>query len=169
MPPLLQKLLWLIVLGSAAPVAAGAAPVPGQLPRGRGEGRGTVTCTVSGAEDNWGHFHETGHNDQQDAWTFEGAGEVTVNIFTLYNFPSLQEVAIDAHDNFWRGVEKTRPYLERGARFPDWQADPELALVTYALIARQRSWGFTLRAEDRKAVQGLEPWTLQLPVGRPAR
>lgn len=32
----------------------------------------------------WGIFHEFGHNRQKEEWTFEGTGEVTVNIFSLY-------------------------------------------------------------------------------------
>ncbi|MFN8424446.1 MAG: M60 family metallopeptidase [Anaerolineae bacterium] len=34
----------------------------------------------------WGHFHELGHNHQQGDWTFEGTGEVTVNLFTVYTY-----------------------------------------------------------------------------------
>ncbi len=30
----------------------------------------------------WGLFHELGHNHQSAAWTFDGTGEVTVNLFS---------------------------------------------------------------------------------------
>jgi hypothetical protein len=32
----------------------------------------------------WGDFHELGHNHQRGWWTFDGDGEVTVNIFSNY-------------------------------------------------------------------------------------
>lgn len=32
----------------------------------------------------WGIWHETGHTQQQDPWTWESIGEVSVNIFSLY-------------------------------------------------------------------------------------
>ncbi|MBK6749881.1 MAG: S-layer protein [Acidobacteria bacterium] len=32
----------------------------------------------------WGIWHETGHTHQQNSWTFEAIGEVSVNIFSLY-------------------------------------------------------------------------------------
>jgi hypothetical protein len=33
----------------------------------------------------WGFFHEYGHNHQRGEWTFAGFGEVTCNLFALYN------------------------------------------------------------------------------------
>jgi hypothetical protein len=32
----------------------------------------------------WSIWHETGHTQQQDIWTWESIGEVSVNIFSLY-------------------------------------------------------------------------------------
>ncbi|MCO6043116.1 M60 family metallopeptidase [Aeoliella sp. ICT_H6.2] len=32
----------------------------------------------------WGDFHELGHNHQRGWWTFDGDGEVTVNVFSNY-------------------------------------------------------------------------------------
>ncbi|MCH7944796.1 MAG: hypothetical protein IIC73_02100, partial [Armatimonadetes bacterium] len=34
----------------------------------------------NGTRDNWGLWHELGHNHQQSDWTFSGAGEVTCNL-----------------------------------------------------------------------------------------
>ncbi len=40
--------------------------------------------TVPGfRDDGWGPWHELGHHHQQDAWTWEELGEVTVNIYSL--------------------------------------------------------------------------------------
>ncbi|MCA9054525.1 MAG: M60 family metallopeptidase [Planctomycetaceae bacterium] len=33
---------------------------------------------------NWGVYHEVGHNHQQPEWTWDGLGEVTVNLFSIY-------------------------------------------------------------------------------------
>lgn len=40
--------------------------------------------TVAGfRDDGWGPWHELGHHHQQDAWTWDELGEVTVNIYSL--------------------------------------------------------------------------------------
>ena len=33
---------------------------------------------------NWGVYHEIGHNHQEKEWTWDGLGEVTVNLFSIY-------------------------------------------------------------------------------------
>lgn len=33
---------------------------------------------------NWGYYHELGHNHQRPEWTWDGLGEVTVNLFSMY-------------------------------------------------------------------------------------
>jgi hypothetical protein len=38
---------------------------------------------VTGKAD-WGHVHELGHMHQKKDWTYQGTGEVTVNLFSLY-------------------------------------------------------------------------------------
>ncbi len=38
---------------------------------------------------NWGVFHEIGHNHQKPEWTWDGLGEVTVNLFSMYVFDTL--------------------------------------------------------------------------------
>lgn len=40
--------------------------------------------TANGLQhDGWGPWHEIGHMHQQDAWTWHGLGEITVNIYSL--------------------------------------------------------------------------------------
>ncbi|QDU57795.1 M60 family metallopeptidase [Aeoliella mucimassa] len=41
------------------------------------------------ANGSWGDFHELGHNHQRGWWTFDGDGEVSVNIFSNYNLETL--------------------------------------------------------------------------------
>ncbi|MCR8844028.1 M60 family metallopeptidase [Paenibacillus sp. SC116] len=40
--------------------------------------------SIEGLKNNWGFWHEIGHNYQQDPWTWKDNTEVTVNIFSLY-------------------------------------------------------------------------------------
>tara|TARA_R110002072_G_scaffold126377_1_gene263199 strand:- start:491 stop:2494 length:2004 start_codon:yes stop_codon:yes gene_type:complete len=89
----------------------------------------------------WGLFHELGHNHQVSDWTFEGTGEVTCNLFTLY---VLQEVC---------GVERPRAELYGPARskrlqtffsgprsFGTWKGDPFLALLQYMQLQEAFGW-----------------------------
>ena len=41
----------------------------------------------------WGPYHELGHNHQDGMWTFDGTGEVTCNVFTLYVLENVCGVA----------------------------------------------------------------------------
>eukprot|EP00727_Mastigamoeba_balamuthi_P006883 m51a1_g2815 hypothetical protein (786) ;mRNA; f:156277-159176 len=43
-----------------------------------------ATLMTTGTWSHWGQYHEVGHNMQSDMWTFEGATEVTNNLFSLY-------------------------------------------------------------------------------------
>ncbi|HEY4261120.1 MAG TPA: M60 family metallopeptidase [Schlesneria sp.] len=38
---------------------------------------------------NWGYYHELGHNHQRPEWTWDGLGEVTVNLFSMYLLDTL--------------------------------------------------------------------------------
>lgn len=46
----------------------------------------------------WGDFHEVGHNHQRDWWTFDGDGEVSVNIFSNY---VLETLTPNTNDGGW--------------------------------------------------------------------
>jgi hypothetical protein len=89
----------------------------------------------------WGFVHELGHNLQVDDWTFEGAGEVTNNVFAVYAIEQTCELA-PGH----RGHEAVNSppsvaaYLARGARFDEWQREPFLALQTYLQVQRAFGW-----------------------------
>ncbi len=45
----------------------------------------------------WGFFHEMGHNFQQSAWTWDGTGEVTNNLFSLYASEKLNHVTPETY------------------------------------------------------------------------
>jgi hypothetical protein len=90
----------------------------------------------------WGLWHEMGHNHQSRDWTFSGAGEVTVNLFTLYVFekacgrPDMGAVRLGRE----AGEKKIRAYLDGGADFEAWKKDPFLGLVVYWQLQQAFGW-----------------------------
>lgn len=85
----------------------------------------------------WGQYHEMGHAHQNPMWTFAGTGEVTVNIFTVYALHTINGYPLDSEvmrSEPGRALSAMQAHAERGAPFHRWQADPFLALQTYALL-----------------------------------
>ncbi|MCC6405757.1 MAG: hypothetical protein IT453_01230 [Planctomycetes bacterium] len=92
-------------------------------------------------EEIWGFVHELGHNLQVDDWTFEGTGEVTNNVFSVYSIEKTCKLAPGRRGH--GGVDappSIAAYLERGARFEEWKEDPFLALQTYLLVQAEFGW-----------------------------
>jgi len=89
----------------------------------------------------WGHFHEMGHNHQSGHWTFDGAGEVTVNLFSLYVSERACDLQSAAHpavtDELWARAEAHMAAPD----FGKWKSDPFLALAMYMQLQRQFGWG----------------------------
>lgn len=116
---------------------------------------------LKGKGKTWGFYHEMGHNFQQDAWTWDGTGEVTNNLFSLYGNEKLNGVTPatygDAHPAMAPKAVHDRlvKYLNSGAHYENWRSDPFLALSMYAQLREQFGWEpFTrLFAE----YQGLRP------------
>jgi hypothetical protein len=92
-------------------------------------------------EGQWGLFHELGHNHQEEDWTFEGTGEVTVNLFTLYIFETLASQTALPHPALQEGVRrhKMKSYLQN-PDFSEWQEDPFLALLFYLQLKEAFTW-----------------------------
>lgn len=90
----------------------------------------------------WGMFHEMGHNHQSPDWTFNGAGEVTVNLFSLYVLetccPGAPVHEAVTPDNIARRIRKH--ILEDGADFQAWKRDPFTALVLYIQLRQAFGW-----------------------------
>jgi hypothetical protein len=90
----------------------------------------------------WGLFHEMGHNHQSGDWTFDGTGEVTVNLFTLYVF----DKACGKPPSFFKHLcgderaKKIKAYLATGPDFNKWKADPFLALLMYMQLQEAFGW-----------------------------
>lgn len=95
-------------------------------------------------EGSWGHFHEIGHNHQNGDWTFEGTGEVTVNLFSMYVFETVVGIPFDqghpAIRDRAKREERARAFRERGAPFAEWKSDPFLALTTYIELIDAFGW-----------------------------
>lgn len=92
----------------------------------------------------WGHYHEIGHNYQEDSWTFEGAVEVTCNLFTLYVLTTVCGCSFqEARDIFDpKNIKSTiLKYCKGGKDFNAWKSDPFLALLFYYQLQQEFGWG----------------------------
>jgi hypothetical protein len=112
-------------------------------------------------ESGWGPYHEMGHNHQDGMWTFDGTGEVTCNIFTLYVLENVCGVA-DASQQKVTGEAAARArakYLAEGASFAKWKRDPFLALQMYAQLRIAFGWDVYRKvfAEYRALPRGERP------------
>lgn len=107
---------------------------------------GSVDTSISTAKmkaGSWGHFHELGHNHQVGDWTFDGTGEVTCNLFSLYVMETVcGQPSGRGHDAMEPvSVEKRlRKHLETRAVFERWKADPFLALTMYHQLRTGFGW-----------------------------
>lgn len=97
----------------------------------------------------WGVMHELGHNFQNGAWTFDGTGEVTVNLFTLY---AMEKAAGLTDLELFKGMttradakRRVVRWVEDGKPFDGWKGDYFLALETFTRIRRVFGWEPFLR------------------------
>ncbi|MBJ02936.1 MAG: hypothetical protein CMK00_08720 [Planctomycetes bacterium] len=92
------------------------------------------------AEGSWGHFHELGHNRQRGEWTFDGAGEVTCNLFTLHAMDKVSGIEPWTHPFLDGAKEEYRDFIEKGADFEVWKREHALALLMYAQVQHAFGW-----------------------------
>ncbi len=89
----------------------------------------------------WGLFHELGHNHQVGDWTFEGTGEVTCNLWSLYFSENLCNLTPEqAHEALKDRDKKVREFVKAGADFAKWKTDPFLALMMYLQLKEAFGW-----------------------------
>ena len=100
------------------------------------------TCRQEWTGSNWGFFHEVGHNHQSDDWTFDGTGEVTVNLFTLYVYEFLcgTPVAENRRGSSAFRAEQMALYDFDDPDFELWKREPFLALVMYVQMQQAFGW-----------------------------
>lgn len=93
-------------------------------------------------DQNWGFFHEIGHNHQNADWTFAGTTEVTVNLFTLYSFEQVcgMPVAQNPRGSLAFRQEQMKRYNFAKPSFELWQSDAFLALVMYEQLQQGFGW-----------------------------
>ena len=102
-----------------------------------------VDGLVSCHGDNWGYFHELGHNHQNRDWVFTGSVEVSVNWFTLYCFETLLKDPQDvpgARMNPQKCKYLYESYARRGKNWDDWKRDPFLGLVLFIELKQRYGW-----------------------------
>ncbi len=91
----------------------------------------------------WGHYHEMGHSHQNPLWTFDGTGEVTVNIFTVLALHEVNGYPLDdeaMRTSQEQALRTMREHMADGAPFDRWKSRPFLALQTYALLWHEFGW-----------------------------
>jgi len=108
---------------------------------------------------NWGYYHELGHNHQKPEWTWDGLGEVTVNLFTMYALDTLNpgashhsEVQIERQKKMVVEFEKTG---QLDGPFP--------MLIPYTQLRMEFGWEPFKKvfAEYRALPENERPKTLQ--------
>ena len=100
------------------------------------------TMRKGSQDDVWGFFHEMGHNHQNQDWTFDGTGEVTVNFFTLYNMERICGIKpMDTEKMKDPALRALYAQWKRAGRpFDRWKADPWLALCFFAELQQRYGW-----------------------------
>ena len=91
----------------------------------------------------WGLYHEMGHNHQSPDWTFEGTGEVTVNLFSLYVIEKLCGCpSAEAHPAISPAsrAKALAAYVAGGRSFETWKKEPFLALQMYVQLIEAFGW-----------------------------
>jgi hypothetical protein len=95
----------------------------------------------------WGFYHELGHNFQKSDWTWDGCGEVTNNLFSLYASERFNRAYVGG--DYLHAHPAVRPqermarlekYLAGGASYAQWKHDPFLALTLYIQLRRAFGW-----------------------------
>jgi hypothetical protein len=87
----------------------------------------------------WGFWHELGHNRQLPEWTFEGTGEVTNNLFSLFVIERHQGLAPWEQPQIRGNARKIQQYL-KSPDFATWRREPFTALAMYVDLQRAFGW-----------------------------
>ncbi|HOG64665.1 MAG TPA: M60 family metallopeptidase, partial [Spirochaetota bacterium] len=110
-------------------VAGWVLGVPGDKPRNH--------VLTNGA---WGHFHELGHNYQMGEYTWEGAGEVTVNIFTLHTMEKMGIVPAVSNPRILKARRDLATKYNGRLPFERWSSEPFIALLFYVDLVKGFGW-----------------------------
>ncbi len=95
------------------------------------------------AKGSWGHFHELGHRHQFWGIDFNGLGEVTVNLYTMYVYDHVLHKGLYNHENISSKqavVDDIRKYMKGQPGFDKFCEDPFLALKMYIELIEGFGW-----------------------------
>lgn len=95
------------------------------------------------AQGDWGFYHELGHNHQSRDWTFSGAGEVTVNWFTMYCFETIDGTPQDGPQGRMNPEEMARiiaRHKANGSTWESWTNDPFIGLAMFVELKQKYGW-----------------------------
>ena len=114
---------------------------------------------LAGQGDAWGFWHELGHNHQIEDWTFEGTGEVTNNLFSLYLLEKISGQSPSSGQKSASMKRDAAKYFASGPDFERWKAQPFTALEMYAQLQEAFGWGVFRKvfAEYRDSPAALRP------------
>jgi hypothetical protein len=116
-------------------------------------------------QNSWGFFHEIGHNHQNGDWTFDGTGEVTVNLFPLHTFEVVgrEPVAENARGSLAFRQMQMRKFNFVRPDFELWKSDPFLALTMYVQLQQAFGWGaYKAVFAEYLALEAAEPRLTEL-------
>lgn len=100
-----------------------------------------MVSVVNLRKSRWGLFHELGHNHQSADWTFEGTGEVTVNLFSLYlSEERCKQTPAAAHSALGERDKRMADYFSKPVSFERWHSDPFLAFYMYWQMREAFGW-----------------------------
>lgn len=95
------------------------------------------------AKGSWGHFHELGHRHQFWGIDFNGLGEVTVNLYTMYVYDHLLHKGLYNHPNIsgkQAVIDEISKYMKGQPGFDKFCEDPFLALKMYIELIEGFGW-----------------------------
>jgi hypothetical protein len=91
----------------------------------------------------WGHFHELGHRHQFWGIDFNGLGEVTTNLYTMYVYDKVLHKGLYNHENIpgkQAVIESIKKYMSGKPDFTKFCNDPFMALSMYIELIENFGW-----------------------------
>jgi hypothetical protein len=94
-------------------------------------------------DDTWGFTHEFGHNHQNYDWTFDGTGEVTVNLFSMFALEGLygrpkEQIGLNQMPSYER--RRMGLYFSQTPSYARLTADAFDTLIPYSQLITGFGW-----------------------------
>jgi hypothetical protein len=92
----------------------------------------------------WGIFHELGHRHQFNDIDFDGLGEVTVNLYSMYVYDQVLKLGKYQHKDHLPSkegvIQHIKNYMRMSPSYDKFKQDPWIALSMYIEIIEQFGW-----------------------------